>query len=589
MPMNRLPSVNRILLAVMEVAPQGVIVADPEGVILWANPRADALFGYGSGELTGQPVANVLPKQFRARHNDHLRHYFDAPQARPMGLGLELTGLRKDGTAFPAEIGLGYIAPPTGPLAIAFVTDITERKVLETERDQFFELSPDPLCIVRGDGSLSQVNPAFAAQLGFGREEMSVRTFATFIHPEDRERAQTLLGRLLAGQQAIQFENRLIAKDGSVRWFQWTAQAPASGEPVRYAVARDVTGAREAAEAQQRLVALIENITDFVGLASADEPFRILHINKGGRDMLGLPPLTELQHLTIHDLAIVDAGMQEQIEEGLARTGDWTGELKMRHYATGEWIPVELNLFLVLFTNGDRKPIARGLVARDIRERKYTEERLRALARQLLTAQEEERRRIARDLHDDLSQKLAGTAIELGLLRQEKLPSAARARLVRLEEHVGELAEDLRNIAHDLHPAILEHVGLSAALEAHCAEVSRQRAISIRCSAVAVPGGIPPETAVVLYRIAQEAVGNSVKHSGASLVEVVLTGMQGAEGRIKLIVADNGKGFSLDNIRDSAGLGLLSIEERVQLVNGKLEIHSRPNEGSRLEVEVPLA
>jgi len=586
--MSRQPPGERLLRAVVEGAPQGVIASDAEGVIQWTNSTAEALFGYGSGELTGQALAAVIPAQHRAQHDDHLRNYFETPQTRPTGQGLELTGLRKDGTAFPVEISLSYIDPPEGPLAIAFVTDITERKRLEHERDRFFEWSPDPLCIMRRDGSYSQVNPAFATQLGYDKGEMLGKPFGTFIHPADWEKSRVMLERLLAGQSIVQFENRLISKDRSVRWFQWTAHAPASGEEVFYAVARDVTDAREAAQSQQQLVALIENITDFVGLASADQPFRILHINQGGSEMLGLPPLPELQQLTIQDLAIVDAAVQEQIEEGLARRGHWIGEMQMRHYGTGEWIPVELNMFLVLFNNGERKPIARALVARDIRERKRGEERLRALTRQLLTAQEAERRRIARDLHDDVTQRLAGAAIELGLLRRERLSGGVSARVVRLEEQVGRLADDLRSLAHEIHPGALEHVGLSAALEAYCAESRRKKGVAIRYSARDVPGGIPPETAVVLYRIAQEAVGNALKHSGGSMVEVVLTGVQEEQGRIKLIVADNGKGFLVEDVRDSPGLGLLSIEERVQLVNGKLAIHSRPNEGSRVEVEVPL-
>jgi PAS domain S-box-containing protein len=563
-----------------------MIAADAEGVIQWANPMAEGLFGYGTGELTGQHLENVLTPQCRARLRDHLRHHFETPQARPAGLGLELMGLRKGGSEFPLEISLGYIAPPEGPLAAAFVTDLTERKRRENERDRFFEWSPDPLCIMRRDGSFSHVNPAFAGSLGYETTEILARPFVTFIHPADWEESQAMLERLLGGQNMVQFENRLISKDGSVRRFQWSAQSPASGDAVFYAVARDVTAAREAAEEQQRLVALIENIVDFVALASVDKPFRIHHINHGGREMLGLPPLTELQHLTIQDLAIVDGAVQEQIEEGLASRGHCIGEIKMRHYTTGEWIPVELNMFLVLFDNGERKPIARALVARDIRERKRSEERLRALTRQLLTAQEEERRRIARDLHDDLTQKLAGTAIELGLLRREH--GAVSERVALLQEQITRVTEDLRGLAHEIHPGILEHAGLSAALEAYCTEVSRQRAIAIRYAAQAVPSGIPRETAVVLYRIAQEAVGNSVKHSNASLVEVALTGVQDAKGTIKLIVADNGKGFLTEDVRDSPGLGLLSISERVQLVNGRLAIHSRPNEGTRLEVEVPL-
>lgn len=583
--MHRLP---RMLRAVVEGAPQGVIAVDSEGGIRWANSMAEALFGYGTGELAGQPLESLLPEGARARHKDYLRRYFGSPQQRPMGRGLELTGLRKNESVFPVEISLSYVGPPEGPLAIAFVSDISERKRLENERDRFFELSLDPLCIVQRDGSFSQVNPAFAARLGFEPEEMLAKPFGTFIHPDDLEKSRSRLAHLLAGEDLVQFEHRLIAKDGSIRWFQWNAPAPGPTDAVFFAAARDITEAREAAEAQQRLVALIENVGDFVALASTDEPGRILHINRGGRQMLGLPAMDQLRGMTLQDLAIGDPGLREQIEDALARRGHWIGEIKLRHRATGEWIPAELNMFLVLFNGGGSKPIARALVARDIRERKRTQERLHALTGQLLTAQEEERRRIARDLHDDVTQKLAGLAIELGLLRREPLPEALSAHVLRLQEQIAGVAEDLRIIAHDIHPGILEQAGLSAALQAYCADAARQRDVEIRYSARSVPNEIPMDIAVVFYRIAQEAVGNAVKHSGASAIEVALTGIPEAESRLRLTVSDNGKGFVVEQIREGLGLGLLSIEERVQLIRGSFSIRSNPGEGSRLEVEVKL-
>jgi len=595
--MSSLPPVERLLRAVVEGAPQGVIAADLEGVIQWANPIAENLFGYGAGELTGQPLAIIIPGQKPVRHESQSSDFFRTPPPRRMGAGKDLTGLRKDGSVFPVEINLSYVGPPEGPLAIAFVTDIAERKRQENERHRFFDLSPDLLCVVRRDGSLQQVNQAFAARLGLDPEEMLGRPFGMFTHPEDQEKAARMLERLLAGEDLVQFESRLIVADGSVRWFHWSASAPALGDAMFYVAARDVTEAREAAEAQRRLAALIESIPDLVGLTATDEQEKILHINKGGRELLGLPPLEQLRGMTLKDMEIVTPEVQEQMKEALERRAIWSGETTLRHFRTHERIPVEFSLFLVPSEGGQEAPIARALVARDIRKQKHTEERLRLLTGQLLIVQEAERRRIARDLHDDLTQKVAGVAIELGLLRRDFSSGPVSMRLARVQDQVAKLATDLRSVAHEIHPGILEHAGLSAALKAHCAEVGRLRGLAIHYSAQDVPGGIPADIGVVLYRIAQEAVGNAVKHSGGSLVNVTLSGATrdsaGEAGPklkagLRLTVSDNGMGFLVEESRNGLGLGLLNIRERVQLVHGRFSIHSRPGEGCRLEVDVPL-
>jgi len=226
----------------------------------------------------------------------------------------------------------------------------------------------------------------------------------------------------------------------------------------------------------------------------------------------------------------------------------------------------------------------------DITEHKRAEERLRSLTGQLLTAQEEERRRIARDLHDDITQRLAGLMIEIGLLRRRQIGAATAAALASLQEQAALLTNDLRGIAHEIHPGVLEHAGLRAALEGFCAQVSRQREVTIRFSSTDVPDGIPQEISVILYRIAQEAVGNAVKHVVASLINLTLTAFAdpGGTKRLRLAVTDNGKGFLIKSVPGGSGLGLLSIEERVHLVKGTFAISSAPGEGCRVDVEVPL-
>ena len=152
------------------------------------------------------------------------------------------------------------------------------------------------------------------------------------------------------------------------------------------------------------------------------------------------------------------------------------------------------------------------------------------------------------------------------------------------------MTEDLRNIAQAMHPSLLEFAGLSVALEALCRQISLRRKIAILYTAEGLPDRLPDEISITLYRIAQEAVGNAVKHAGASTIHVRLRGGSdlGERHRLCLTVSDNGRGFLVDKIQRSSSLGLLSMEERVHLLKGSFAISSLPGEGSRVMVEVPI-
>jgi signal transduction histidine kinase len=207
------------------------------------------------------------------------------------------------------------------------------------------------------------------------------------------------------------------------------------------------------------------------------------------------------------------------------------------------------------------------------------------LTGKLFEAQEEERRRIARELHDGLNQQLAILAVELDMLiwkvpAREKL---LRASLVTLRKRAGNLSDDLRNMTHQLHPAVLEHLGLIAALRSYCTEFSRLERIRVRFTAGQISGP-PPEVSICLYRIVQEALRNVAKHSRAKEAWVRI--MQDKEV-IQLSIMDKGVGIHPDAVRDMPGLGLISIQERVLLVNGQLDI-SAPGRGTRITVRVPM-
>lgn len=224
--------------------------------------------------------------------------------------------------------------------------------------------------------------------------------------------------------------------------------------------------------------------------------------------------------------------------------------------------------------------------ARDITEEKWAREKLRDLAAQVMTAQEEERRRIAAELHDDVTQRLATVGIELGLLRKNPAQgSAVRDDLGRLQEQILQLSEDLRRLSHSLHPSILEHADLASSLEAHYREFASQNHLAGGFLARGLPDAIPRPVVLALYRIAQESLRNVARHSGATEATVVL---EGDGGELSLSIIDNGKGFDPGKARTSPGLGLVSIEERARHIGGSLIIDSIPDAGTTLRVQVPL-
>ncbi len=241
----------------------------------------------------------------------------------------------------------------------------------------------------------------------------------------------------------------------------------------------------------------------------------------------------------------------------------------------------------------------------DITDRKRAEEAIREkeavlqasdreiqhLAGRLIAVQEAERARIARDLHDDISQQLAGLAIALSSHKRRVLAlangTALREDVSSLQQRAIDLSEHVRHLSHVLHPSVLEHAGLVAALTAHCSEFQGERGLEVTFSPNGNFESIDPAFALCLYRIAQEALRNIVAHAQARHADVRL--LCTGDG-IELTVADDGTGFDVVRTRQSgAGLGLVSISERVRLFGGTLSISSELNKGTRVHVQFPAA
>ncbi len=224
----------------------------------------------------------------------------------------------------------------------------------------------------------------------------------------------------------------------------------------------------------------------------------------------------------------------------------------------------------------------------EIAEREIAVGALHSLSARLISAQEDERSRIARELHDDFNQRLALLAVDLerfhdGLPETQENLADGLAFLLR---RTKELSSDVHRLSHQLHPSVLQHLGLVVAARSFCKEISEQHDIHIELVHHEVPRSLPNDIALCLYRIIQEALRNIIKHSGAKSARIEITTM---ESELSLHISDNGIGFDPESDRTRHGLGLLSMRERLRQVDGTISFMRIEPTGIRMDVRIPIS
>ena len=223
----------------------------------------------------------------------------------------------------------------------------------------------------------------------------------------------------------------------------------------------------------------------------------------------------------------------------------------------------------------------------DISEHKQAEELRSVMNGKLVEAQERERKRIARELHDDINQRLSLTSIDLETLLQEhgRLSPEVRNVLMSVRERTMELASDIETLSHELHSSKLEYIGLVRAMEGFCREFGDKHAMNIDFRKEDLPISPSQDVSLCLFRILQEGLNNAAKYSGVKNVQVELAPRS---GQVHLRISDSGRGFDLEKMIEGVGVGLTSMQERVRLVNGSITIKAKPMSGTMIDVFVPL-
>jgi len=466
---------ERFRLAV-DASPSGMVIVDQQGRIVLVNKRVEELFGYGRKELLGQLIEILVPESAREKHAGFRKEVSAQTLPRSMGMGRLLYARRKDGTQFPVEIGLNPIETEHGTRVLSSITDITERRRAEEERQKFVSLA---------DRSLEFISMC----------DLDFKPF--YVNA--------------AGMRVVGLDNLDAARRGKVQDYFFPE----------------------------------------------DQPF------------------------------ILNRFLPRVLREGNASV-----EIRFRHFKTGEAIWMLYNVFNICDSTG--RAVGLATVSVNMTERKRAErslqesqQELEALSGRLLMAQEEERKRISRELHDDLSQRVALLAFEASSLVLTPNPSSAdmTTSICNLRTRIVELSEDIRQIAHQLHPSILEDLGLTAALQELCEEFSGRDGLEVVFDQTVLPEALPVDLASCLYRVAQEALYNVQKHARASQVRLTLSE---DSDRVYLRIEDDGVGFDPEVRAARHGLGIVSMKERVRMVRGEVSIASHPDQGTTLTVSVPL-
>lgn len=587
--------------ALLDSGTQSIVAVDEAGKLVIVNASAEKMFGYSRGELLGQDLEVLVPEAKRGRHAGYHKTYFDQPRTRPMGIGLELEGRRKDGTVFPVEIGLSTIETMEGRLGVAFVTDITERKRLDAlvrQREQEVKtlLDNSPDVVVRFDRNLryTYANAAFEKPAGLPRERAIGKTQRELGMPHHApDLFDPVLRGIFESGRPNEFEFLYPTPGGDTYWE--ARLIPEFGEDGSVAsviaFGRDITDRRRLDEAlrrsEQEVKTLLDNSPDVI--IRVNREIRYTYVNSTTARVAGLPPeaflgktpeevglpenLCSLWTRTL--VGVFDSGLPQIIEFPFPSP-------------EGETIWEE-RVIPELGADGTVQTVL--MIARDITERKRLEKateaqaaEFRALAVRLLTVQEEERRRVSRELHDNLVQQLASLAFDVGGLAAE-IPARnrVRTRLQALQARVVKVSEEARHIAYEMHPSVVDDLGLVISLKALCDEFAAEQNIIVEFKDKSLPRSIPQEVASGLYRIAQESLQNIIKHAHAKHVTVQLV-TRGPE--LRLSIEDDGVGFDRTAVKGKGGLGLVSMEERARLLGAKLTIQSKPGHGTRVAVVV---
>jgi PAS domain S-box-containing protein len=589
----------------IDILPDAVFLIHPKGRLLTANSQAVAMLGYDSAaELLEKSIFELSPEE------QHERIKSDISSALKVGIlrDVQYTLLKKDRTLLRVElsatVSLGINEQPAGLLSM--VRDINERtraqEAVKASEEKFRQLADnirEVFWMSNADRSkFIYVSPAFEHIWGQPCSTLytSPGKWIEFLHPDDRER---VMESTLTKSPAREYDEiyRIIRPDGSIRWIEDRAFPiyDASGNLYRIVgIADDITKRKEAldslAESEARKRAIMQAALDCI--ITIDHEGRIIELNSAAEKIFAF---SRSKFIGENVIAVIPPSFKPWFLSGLAigfsgGKGPTLGSrIEMPALrADGSRFSAEFAITPITLME---HPMF-TLYIRDITQRKRAEAELRSLPQRILRAQEAERSRIAQELHDGINQLIASVKMRLRKVESSlpDLKPAAREILRRCDQVLVRVLEENRRIAHNLRPAELDNLGLSAACSSFCNEVQSRTNLRVECRITSPKRRLPSVIELHLFRIIQEAINNITKHARAKLIKLQI---QVRSDLVLLKIQDDGQGF--DPIAVEAGkkirhgLGLTNMRERALAMNGDCEIKSQLKRGTTIIVRVPLA
>jgi PAS domain S-box-containing protein len=625
-----------------------IITIDDQQRIVQFNPAAGLMFHCKISEALGTSLDRLIPERFRHVHKKHVRTFAGSQAVnRRMGALNQIVGLRSDGTEFPAEATISQVEVGGKKLMTVVIRDITERQLvlnaLESVTQQTQQILNSVGEGINGmdrEGKITFINPVGAAMIGRTVDEVIGQDRHEIFHHSHEDGTPYLVEECPV---YVSLHDGVVHRvDTEVFWHKDGTSFPVEyvSTPIRNqkgcitgAVVsfRDITDRKRAETFATRQKTILEMIGAESSLPDILRQICLM-VEEQAPDSLSSILICHGLNLYVGDgpnlpdayLKAID-GIQMGPEVGscgtaahrkqrvvvsdIAKDPLWKDyhKIALQHGLHACWSTPILSSqqkilgVLGLYHKTIRTPQPKDVELLDIaahlggiaieRTRVQEElhghrEQLQGLTAQLLTAQEEERRRISRDLHDDVNQRLAVLALKIQTAQKgiaESDPS--HKDLQDLYDGVADLSDDVRHLAYQLHPSVLDDLGLKLAVQALSNDFSKWEGIPISFTSHNVPAVLSQEVATCMYRFIQEALRNIAKHAQASEVQI---GLGVSNNALHLSVKDNGIGFDPNADPAQKGLGLLSMKERIRLQHGTLTITSQPKKGTEIFAWLPL-
>ncbi len=581
---------------IMNAALDAIICIDIKGMISFWNPQAEKIFGWAEAEVMGKRLSStIIPEPFREMHEKGMENYFKTGEAPVLNVLLELKAINRQGEEFPVELTILPIKQGDEEFFCAFIRDITQRKkaaeeikLSEEKYRSLVEQASDAIFIADASGRFVTVNTSACKLSQRSEAELLQMNIYDFVIPEDMRREPLHFEELRTGKTVVA-ERIMQVKNGITVNIEVTAKLLSDGRLLAFIrdISQRIKVQNEIIKEKNISDSIINSLPGIFYLYNTQGKFLRWNTNFEKVSLYIADEIREMHPLDFY--RDEEKGMLTKKINNVFTNGE--DEVQAGFLIkTKEVIPYFFTGIAIDY-EGERCLMGVGIDFSE-RERAQQEiekitEKLRELTAHLLNIREEERKRIGREIHDELGQQLTAIKMDVSWI-DKKMPEDTTPIKNKLKNIITLLDgsnQSIRRILSELRPGILDDYGLIEALEWQNRQFNSNTGIPVKFSTTEKDLKLPEPVATCIFRVYQEAFTNIMKYSGATKVTASLAISQGI---IKVKVADDGKGFDTVEAQSRKSFGILGMKERVLSLNGKFTLLSSPEKGTKITMTIPL-